>query len=188
MDVSETASISASIAARYASALFDLAKSDKKLKSLGSDADTLGAALDESDAFRDLINNPIYTRAEQAAGATAVAKKMGLDALTTSTLGLMAQNRRLFALPQLVKALKAMIAEENGEVTAEVTSAKALTDAQKKKLAETLAKKVGKDVKLDTHVDEALIGGLVVKLGSQMIDSSIRSKLSSLQNAMKEVG
>ncbi|SIO09740.1 F0F1 ATP synthase subunit delta [Vannielia litorea] len=186
--MSETASISASIAARYASALFDLAKSDKKLKALDSDAETLGAALEESDAFRELISNPVYTRAEQEAGVTAVARKMGLDGLTTSTLGLMAQNRRLFALPQLVKALKAMIAEEKGEVTAEVTSAKALTATQQKKLAETLAKKVGKDVKLEMRVDEALIGGLVVKLGSQMIDSSIRSKLSSLQNAMKEVG
>lgn len=186
--MSETASISASIAARYASALFDLAKSDKKLNELSSDADTLGAALDDSDAFRELISNPVYSRSEQEAGVTAVAKKMGLADLTTSTLGLMAQNRRLFALPQLVKSLKAMIAEENGEVTAEVTSAKALTDAQQKTLADTLAKKVGKDVKLDMHVDEALIGGLVVKLGSQMIDSSIRSKLSSLQNAMKEVG
>ncbi len=186
--MSETASISASIAARYASALFDLAKSDKKLSALESDADTLGAALDDSDAFRDLISNPVYSRSQQEAGVTAVARKMELDGLTASTLGLMAQNRRLFALPQLVKALKAMIAAEKGEVTAEVTSAKELTATQQKKLAETLSKKVGKDVKLEMHVDEALIGGLVVKLGSQMIDSSIRSKLSSLQNAMKEVG
>ena len=119
---------------------------------------------------------------------TAVAKKMSLDDLTVSTLALMAQNRRLFALPQLVKALKEMIAVEKGEVTAEVTSAQPLSDDQQKKLADTLAKKVGKDVKLEMHVDDALIGGLVVKLGSQMIDSSIRSKLSSLQNAMKEVG
>jgi len=186
--VSETASISASIAARYASALFDLAKDEKKLTALESDADTLGAALDESAEFRDLIHNPVYSRAQQEAGVTAVAKKMELDGLTISTLGLMAQKRRLFALPQLVKSLKAMIADEKGEVTAEVTSAKALTATQQKKLAETLAKKVGKDVKIETHVDEAIIGGLVVKLGSQMIDSSIRSKLSSLQNAMKEVG
>lgn len=186
--MSETASISASIAARYASALFDLARDDNKLEALETDADTLGAALEDSADFRELISSPVYSRADQQAGMEAVAKKMGLASLTANTLSLMASNRRLFALPQLVAALKDMIADEKGEVTAEVTSAKALTATQQKNLADALKKKVGKDVKLEMNVDEALIGGLVVKLGSQMIDSSIRSKLSSLQNAMKEVG
>lgn len=186
--MSETASISASIATRYASALFDLAKDDKNLEGLEKDAGILGETLETSADFRDLIANPVYSREEQENAVVAVAKKAGLSALTTNTLALMAQKRRLFALPQLVSSLKQMIAEEKGEVTAEVTSAKALTDAQQKKLAETLATKVGKQVKLELNVDEALIGGLVVKLGSQMIDSSIRSKLSSLQNVMKEVG
>ena len=110
------------------------------------------------------------------------------DTLLANTLQLMARNRRLFVLPQLARQLQALIAEERGEVTAEVTSAVALTDDQQTRLRDTLAQKSGKKVKLNTRVDEALIGGMIVKLGSQMIDSSIRSKLASLQNAMKEVG
>ena len=103
------------------------------------------------------------------------------------TAGLMAEKRRLFVLPQLWK-LREMIAEDKGEVTADVISAKALTKAQSEKLAKTLKASVGKDVKINATVDEGLIGGLVVKVGSKMIDTSIRSRLNSLQNAMKEVG
>ena len=118
----------------------------------------------------------------------ALARAMKLSGTVANTLGLMASNRRLFVLPQLLAALRAMIADEKGEVTAEVTSAAALTKAQADKLAKTLKASVGKTVKLNTTVDESLIGGLVVKVGSKMIDTSIRSKLASLQNAMKEVG
>ena len=112
----------------------------------------------------------------------------GLTDFVSSTLALMAQNRRLFALPQLVAALSALLAEERGEVTAEVVSAKALTKTQTTKLAKTLSETFGKDVNINATVDEALIGGLVVKVGSKMIDTSIASKLNSLQNVMKEVG
>jgi len=105
-----------------------------------------------------------------------------------NTLSLMATKRRLFVLPQLVAQLRALIAEDKGEVTAEVTSATAMTKAQSDKLAKTLKANVGKDVIIKATVDESLIGGLVVKVGSKMIDTSIRSKLNSLQNAMKEVG
>ena len=106
----------------------------------------------------------------------------------TNTLGLMAAKRRLFVLPQLVAALKKLIAEEKGEVEAEVTSAQPLTDDQRARLADTIKAGVGKDIKLNTSVDETLIGGLVVKVGSRMIDTSIRSRLAALQNTMKEVG
>ena len=108
--------------------------------------------------------------------------------LMSNTLARMANKRRLFVLPQLLSALADMIATEKGEVTAEVTAARALTAAQSKKLAETLKASVGKTVKLKTTVDESLIGGLVVKLGSTMIDTSVKAKLAALQNAMKEVG
>ena len=108
--------------------------------------------------------------------------------LLANTLKLMARNRRLFVLPQLVQQLQSLIADARGEVTADVTSAVALSAEQKQRLTATLAEKSGKKVKLNTRVDENLIGGMIVKLGSQMIDSSIRSKLASLQNAMKEVG
>jgi F-type H+-transporting ATPase subunit delta len=188
VDVSEPASISTGIASRYATAIFELAKEDKALKTLESDIDALDAALKESHDFRELIASPVYSREQQATAVTAIAKKAGLSQIVTNTLALMAGNRRLFVLPQLVRELRDRIAAEKGEVTAEVTAAKALTKAQEEKLAKTLKASVGKDVKISMAVDESLIGGLVVKVGSRMIDTSIRSKLAALQNSMKEVG
>ncbi|MBD3678714.1 MAG: F0F1 ATP synthase subunit delta [Rhodobacteraceae bacterium] len=186
--MSEPASISNGIAARYATAIFELSKESKSLKALESDLEALEAALADSGDFRDLINSPIYSREAQGKAATAVAEKMKLSATTTNTLALMASKRRLFVLPQLLRALRAMISEDKGEVTADVIAAKQLTKAQTEKLAATLKKTVGKDVNINMSVDETLIGGLVVKVGSQMIDTSIRAKLANLQNAMKEVG
>ncbi len=118
----------------------------------------------------------------------ALAAKMGLGVEVGNTVGLMAANRRLFVLPGLIAQLKAMIAEARGEVVAEVTAARELTAEQTKSLASKLTSSIGRDVKLDVKVDESLIGGLVVKVGSKMIDTSIRSKLANLQNVMKEVG
>lgn len=188
VDVSEPASISSGIAARYATALFDLAKEEGALKQLEADADALAAALAASEDLKAMIASPVITREEQAAATAALARAMDLSPLTANTLALMAAKRRLFVLPYLAADLAARIAAEKGEVTAEVTSAAALTADQAAKLAASLKAKVGKDVKLKTAVDESLIGGLVVKLGSTMIDTSVRSKLAALQNAMKEVG
>jgi F-type H+-transporting ATPase subunit delta len=188
VDVSEPVSISTGIAARYAVALFDLAKDDKALDRLEADVDALAAALDASADLRGVIASPILSREDQAGAIAAVAAKMGLSQLTANTLALMAAKRRLFVLPQLLSDLRARIADEKGEVTADVASAAPLSDAQAAALSETLKKSVGKTVKLNVTVDEGLIGGLVVKVGSKMIDTSIRSKLASLQNAMKEVG
>ncbi len=186
--MSEPASISSGIAARYATAVFDLAKDGKKLKALEGDVNTLAVALAESDDLKALINSPIYTREEQGKAITAIATKMKLSPIVKNTLGLMAGNRRLFVLPQLVENLRKLIADEKGEVTAEVVSAKKLTKAQSDKLAKTLKASVGKTVIINPSVDESLIGGLIVKVGSKMIDTSIKSKLGNLQNAMKEVG
>ncbi|MFK5997571.1 MAG: F0F1 ATP synthase subunit delta [Rhodobacterales bacterium] len=186
--MSDTGSISSGIAARYATAIFELAKEAKKLSVVEKDFDALAVALDESDALNDLIASPVYSRKDMVAAISAIAQKMKLSQDVTNTLGLMASKRRLFVLPSLIETVKQMIATENGEVTAEVTAAKALTKAQQDKLAKTLKATVGKDVKVTVSVDDTLIGGLVVKVGSKMIDSSIRSKLSNLQNAMKEVG
>jgi len=188
VDVSEPASISSGIAARYATAIFELAKESKKLKALESDLDALDATLAEGSEFTALISSPIYSREDQAKAIAAIAAKMNLSPMVANALSLMASKRRLFILPQLVRALRDQIAEENGEVTAEVTAAKALTKAQSDKLAKSLKATVGKSVKINATVDENLIGGLVVKVGSKMIDTSIRSKLSALQNSMKEVG
>ncbi|WP_116083737.1 F0F1 ATP synthase subunit delta [Tropicimonas sp. IMCC34011] len=186
--MSETASISNSIAGRYAAALFDLAKGEGKLDVLERDVDTLAAALDQSADLRELIHSPVYTRQEQRTGVLAVGEKAGLDPLTRNTLGLMADNRRLFALPQFVAAAREMIAEDKGEVTADVTSAIELDDSQRGRLAETLKSRFGKDIKLNTTVDDSLIGGLIVKVGSKMIDTSVRARLAALRNSMKEVG
>ena len=186
--MSEPASISTGIAARYATAVYDLAKEGKAVKTLEGDIDTLSTALAESADLSALIHSPIYSREQQGAAITAVAKKAGLSDLMTNTLALMAEKRRLFVVPQLIAALRAIIAEDKGEVTADVVTAKALTKAQSDKLAKTLKARMGKDVTINAAVDESLIGGMIVKVGSKMIDTSIRSKLASLQNAMKEVG
>lgn len=186
--MSEPASISAGIAGRYATAVFELAKEAKGLSGLEADVAALGQALKDSADLRGVIASPVFSREDQARAMAALAARMGLTPTVTNTLALMAANRRLFVLPQLLVALGDMIAEEKGEVTAEVTAAAELTKAQAEKLAASLKKTVGKTVKLNTTVDESLIGGLIVKVGSKMIDTSIRSKLASLQNVMKEVG
>jgi F-type H+-transporting ATPase subunit delta len=188
VDVSEPASISSGIAARYATAVFEIAKENKTLAKLEGGLDDLSTALADSAEMRDLIASPLVSREEQGKAIAQIAEKMALQPVLANVLGLMAEKRRLFVLPQLVDQLRAMLAEEKGEVTADVVSAKALTKAQTEKLSKTLTARVGKDVKINATVDEALIGGLVVKVGSKMIDTSIASKLSSLQNAMKEVG
>ncbi|WP_413870809.1 F0F1 ATP synthase subunit delta [Albidovulum sp.] len=186
--MSEPASISAGIAGRYATAVFELAKEANGLAALEADVAALEQALKDSADLRGLIASPVFSRDEQGRAVSAIAARMGLSPTVANTLSLMAANRRLFVLPQLLSALGDMIAEEKGEVTAEVTAAAELTKTQAEKLAASLKKSVGKTVKLNTTVDESLIGGLIVKVGSKMIDTSIRSKLASLQNAMKEVG
>ena len=188
VDVAEPASISLGIAGRYAQALFELAKEAGGLAALEADADALGAALKASPELAAVIASPVIGREEQSAAVQAVAARMGVSMLVANTLALMASKRRLFVLPQLVADLQRRIAAEKGEVTAEVTSATALSPAQAAALIATLKASSGKDIKLNASVDESLIGGLIVKLGSTMIDTSVKSKLAALQNAMKEVG
>ncbi len=186
--MSEPASISRGIAARYATAVFELAKDGKAIKALEGDVSSLSSALEDSADFRDLISSPVLSRTDLENAITAISKKAKLSKIVSNTLAMMAQNRRLFVLPQLVEALKEMLAAERGEVSADVVSAKALTKAQSDKLTKALSAQFGKDVNINATVDESLIGGLVVKVGSKMIDTSIAAKLASLQNAMKEVG
>ena len=188
VDVSEPASISTGIASRYATAIFELSREENSLDKLESDVAQLETALKDSADLRSLVSSPIYGRDQQQAAIGTLAERMGLSATVANTLRLMASKRRLFVLPQLLTRLRERIAEEKGEVTAQVTAARALNDEQRARLAETLKGAVGRDVHIDMSVDETLIGGLVVKVGSKMIDTSIRSKLSQLQNTMKEVG
>ncbi|WP_106609875.1 F0F1 ATP synthase subunit delta [Shimia abyssi] len=186
--MSEPASISSGIAERYATAVFEIAQENNALAKLESGLDELANVLADSADLGALINSPLVSRDDQGKAIGAIADKMGLMPVLKKALGLMAEKRRLFVLPQLIEQLRAMIAEQKGEVTADVVTAKALTKTQSEKLAKTLEARVGKTVKINATVDDALVGGLVVKVGSKMIDTSIRSKLASLQNAMKEVG
>jgi F-type H+-transporting ATPase subunit delta len=188
VDVSEPASISSGIAERYAAAIFDILQENDNLSGLETSVETLAEALAESEDLRATISSPLISRSDQEASIVAVSKKLGLVDALSNALALMAQKRRLFVLPHLVDQLRAKIADHKGEVTAEVVTAKAMTKAQSEKLAAALKTSIGKDVKINAAVDKDLIGGLIVKVGSKMIDTSIRSKLSSLQNAMKEVG
>ena len=180
--MSETAGISTGIAQRYATAVFDLAKDGKAIKALESDVVALEAAMIESADLRTLLSSPLYSRDEQSAAISAIAKKMKLSDTTSNVLALLAAKRRLFVMPQLLAVLQERLAEERGEVTADVTTAKTLTKAQTEKLAKTLTAQVGKSVTIKETVDASIIGGLIVKVGSKMIDTSIASKLNALQN------
>lgn len=184
--MAEPASISAGIAGRYAQAAFDLGREDGALDRMLADVDALDQALGQSADLRALIGSPLHSREEQGRAIGAVARAMGLSPTMTNLLALMAQKRRLFALPQLVRALRERIARERGEVAAEVVSARALSPEQMARLERTLSDAEGRRVKVSARVDESLIGGLVVRLGSRMIDTSVRAKLGRLQNMMKE--
>jgi F-type H+-transporting ATPase subunit delta len=186
--VSSAVSLTSGVAGRYATALFEIAREGKALDKVEADLDAVRAALAESADLREMIASPVHTRDEQGRAIGAIAGRMGLGSEVANTLGLLAQHRRLFVLPRVIDQVKALIADERGEVTAEVTSARPLSDAQTAALAEKLKANVGRDVSLNVTVDERLIGGLVVKVGSQMIDTSIRAKLGALQSVMKEAG
>ncbi len=186
--MSEPASNSSGIAERYARAIFELAKEDGALDQIASDAETLLRALEESSDFRDLVHSPVYSRDAQQRAIGALAEKMGLHGVMANALRLMASKRRLFVLRALARQVRETIARERGEITAEVASPKELSDEQRGRLADALKAAFGRDVNIELSVDESLIGGLVVKVGSKMIDTSIRAKLDSLKNSMREVG
>lgn len=186
--MSATASITAGASGRYAIALFEIAKEANTLAAIEADLDSLQAALDASADLRALTASPLLSREDQGKAMRALTDKMELGPEAANTVALMADNRRLYVLPEMISQVKALSADDRGEVTADVTAAKALTEKQSTALAAALKKSVGKDVNVNVTVDEDLIGGLIVKVGSVMIDSSLRSKLNNLQNAMKEVG
>ncbi len=176
------------VAGRYATALFEIAKEGRNLPKVEADMIALDAALSDSADLRAMIASPVFTREDMGAAIKAIAERMELCREVAGTLGLMAANRRLFVLPGMVAGVRALIAADRGEITAEVTSAQPLSEAQTDALRAALREGAGKDVELAVTVDPSLIGGLVVKVGSRMVDSSIRSKLANLQNIMKEVG
>ncbi len=177
--------ITASLQGRYASALYDLASESGKVTAVESDLAAIGQAISESADLAGLIRNPRVTREAAATAMTAVGQLLKVSPLTQNFLGVLAQNRRLAALPDVVRAFATIAAAARGEVSAEVTSAHALSAAQLGALAEKLKAREGKDVKLTAKVDPELLGGLVVRIGSTQIDSSIRTRLNTLAQAMK---
>lgn len=176
------------VAGRYATAVFEIARDESTLDSLETDLNVLETAIGDSADFRDLLSSPIYSRDELVRSIGALSEKFGLGVVLSKTLGLMAQKRRLSVLPALIRQVKGLIAEHRGEVAAEITSAVPLSADQTGKLSAALKSAVGSDVNLSVKVDKSLIGGLVVKVGSKMIDTSLHAKLEKLQNVMKEVG
>lgn len=179
------ANIQASLAGRYATALFDLARDAKAIDAVEKSMSAVTAALSESADLKALTSNPVLTRADAQKAIAAVAKSMKLDTLTAKTLGVLAENRRLGETAAVARAFSALAAAHRGEVTAEVTSAHTLTPAQMKALATKLKARVGSDVAIQTKVDPSILGGLTVRIGSQMIDTSIKTRLNSLATAMK---
>ena len=181
-------SVLVTIARPYASALFDLAQEAKDLAGVEKALDGLLNTINGSEEFSQFLESPVVSGDEKKAVVEALIKKAKAKGLTANFLNLVAKNGRLFALPAMISQFKALAAEDRGEVHAEVTSAQPLSKAHQDALAAALKKKIGKDVTLEQHVDADLIGGLIVKVGSQMIDSSLKTKLTAMKIAMKEVG
>ncbi len=186
--VSDHSPMIGGIAGRYAQALFDLARDAGNVDRVESDLNGLKQAMADSADLRRFVTSPVFSREEQAAGMAAILEKAGVDDLTRRFVGLVARNRRLFALPGMINAFAHLAAEDRGEITASVTSARSLDETQQKNLRAALKTALGQDVNLQMDVDPDLLGGLVVKVGSRMIDTSIRTKLNNLKIAMKEAG
>ncbi|MDX2157277.1 MAG: F0F1 ATP synthase subunit delta [Hyphomicrobiaceae bacterium] len=180
--------IMASVAGRYASALFDLARDERSLDAVETDMTTLAGMLAESADLTRMVRSPVISADDQGKAVTALAASAGFSQLTVNFLKLLARSRRLFALSDIVKIFRQIAARHRGEVTAEVVSAHPLNDGQRAALEDALkGTAAGRHVRIETRVDPAILGGLVVKMGSRMIDSSLRTKLNSLSTRMKEV-
>ena len=177
--------IQASLGGRYALALFELAQDAKAIDTVEASLTTVRDALAQSDDFRTLTTSPMVGRGPAVKAVLATADALGVDATTKNFLGVLAENRRLGQLPAIIRAFRQLAARHRGEIAAEVTSAHPLNDEQVVELKQQLRQRVGRDVSVDLSVDPELLGGLVVRIGSQMIDSSIRTRLNTLAHAMK---
>ncbi len=178
-------SVALGLSGRYATALFDLAIDGNALDAVAASLATLKDALAQSDDLQTLVSSPMVTRKAAAAGIAGVAASIGLDKLTTSFLGVLAGNRRLATLPAIIRDFNALAAARRGEISARVTAAHPLTATQQKALAAKLKSGLGRDVALDITIDPAILGGLIVRVGSRMIDSSLKTRLDSLGQALK---
>ena len=183
--VDNSGGIQASLAGRYASALFGLARDEKQIDAVTRSLDSLEAALTESSDFHALVTSPLIGRADAAKAMRALIPTLGFDPITGRFLGVLADNGRLGELKAVIKAVRQLAAAHRGETTAEVTSAFPLNDDQVSKLKANLKSRLGRDVSIDSKVDPEILGGIIIRHGSQMIDASIRTKLNTLANAMK---
>ena len=177
--------IRASLAGRYASALFDLARDERQIDAVSRSLETLKSALAESADLKALTTSPLIGREDAAKTVPAIAATLGLDKTTENFLGVLARNGRLRQLGEVIRIFGRLAAEHRGETTAEVISARPLDDDQVAALKQQLRGRAGRDVNIDARLDPSILGGIVVRLGSQMIDASIRTKLNTLAQAMK---
>lgn len=170
---------------RYASALFELAAQEKSAEKVGEELNAFGAAISASDDLTRLVRSPVFNSDDQVAAIEAVAKQLGISGSTLNFVKLAAKNRRLSALPEMIDAYATLLSQSKGEIAGEVTSAEPLSALQLKDLRAALKSAIGQDVLLSTRVDSSILGGLVVKVGSRMMDNSLKTKLQNLKIAMK---
>jgi F-type H+-transporting ATPase subunit delta len=180
--------IVAGMAGRYASALFELAREAKAVDSVKADLDGFAAVLAESPDLQRLVRSPVFAAEDQLRALTAVLERAGLDRLAANFLKLVTANRRLYAIGDMIKAFAVLYARHKGEVMAAVTVAEPLGDKHRRALEDALKSVTAENVALNVTVDPAIIGGLIVKLGSRMVDTSLRTKLNSIRQAMKGSG
>ena len=176
------------VSGRYATALFELARDEKSIDAVKADLDTFDAMLADSADLKRLVRSPVFSSDTQLKALSAVLDKAGISGISANFLKVLTSNRRLFAVDQVIRAFRALVAKFKGEATADVTVAEQLSDKNLDALKTALKSVTGKDVSLNVKVDPSIIGGLVVKLGSRMVDSSLRTKLNSIKHAMKEAG
>ena len=176
------------VSGRYATALFELARDEKSIDAVKADLEKFEALLDDSADLRRLVRSPVFSAEMQSRALAAVLDKAGIGGISAKFLKVLTANRRLFAVREVVMAFRTLVARFKGEATADVTVAEKLSDKNLDALKAALKAVSGKDVDLNVKVDPSIIGGLIVKLGSRMVDSSLRTKLNSIKNAMKEAG
>ena len=176
------------VSGRYATALFELARDEKSIDAVKADLDKFDAMLSESSDLTRLVRSPVFAADAQLKALSAVLDKAGISGVAANFLKVLTNNRRLFAVTDVIRAFGALVARFKGEASAEVTVAEPLSDKNLDALKAALKQVSGKDVTLNVKVDPSIIGGLVVKLGSRMVDSSLRTKLNSIKHAMKEAG
>lgn len=188
LPVADTSQVISGVAERYASSLFELALEAGSLDAVGADLNRFQAMIDSSDDLKRLVLSPVFSAEDQTKAVVALSEKAGLGALVANFLKVVAGNRRLFVISGMIASFRQIAARHRGEVSADVTSAHALTTEQENELKAALKSVTGKDVTIAVSIDPSILGGLIVKVGSRQIDTSLRTKLSTLKLALKEVG